>query len=275
MIVSWPAQITAAGRAPPVHARRRHRARRSTSCSASSRPRSSRATRSTRSRASASRRAFDDADAETGKQTQFYSMVGTRGDLAPGLEGRRRVAGRARHVGRLRQRSAGSCSTPRTTRASATTSPSEQPEKLQELIALWWAEAGQYGALPLENRDAVEILAHRPAAAARSRGTATSTTPDGAEVPESVAPNIRNRSYTIAVEVTIDTAGGGRRPVRPGRAVRRPRAVHQGRQAQVRLQLGRRVEQIVESTEPRPDRRTSSCRPRSSARATRCRPRAR
>ena len=26
-----------------------------------------------------------------------------------------------------------------------------------------------------------------------------------AEVPESVAPNIRNRSYTIAVEVTLDT----------------------------------------------------------------------
>ena len=29
--------------------------------------------------------------------------------------------------------------------------------------------------------------------------------PGTAEVPESVAPNIRNRSYTIAVEVTLDT----------------------------------------------------------------------
>ena len=35
--------------------------------------------------------------------------------------------------------------------------------------------------------------------------------------------------------------GGRRRPVRPWLAVRRPRPVHQGRQAQVRLQLGRRV----------------------------------
>jgi len=34
----------------------------------------------------------------------------------------------------------------------------EQPEKLQELIQLWWAQAGQYGALPLENRNALEIL---------------------------------------------------------------------------------------------------------------------
>ena len=32
--------------------------------------------------------------------------------------------------------------------------------------------------------------------------------PDGAEVPESVTPNIRNRSYTIAVEVDV---GPGRR----------------------------------------------------------------
>ena len=41
----------------------------------------------------------------------------------------------------------------------------QHPEKLQELIALWWAEAGRYGALPLESRGAVEILTtERPAA---------------------------------------------------------------------------------------------------------------
>ena len=33
--------------------------------------------------------------------------------------------------------------------------------------------------------------------------------PGTAEVPESVAPNIRNRSYTVAVEVTIDTPDAG------------------------------------------------------------------
>jgi arylsulfatase len=33
--------------------------------------------------------------------------------------------------------------------------------------------------------------------------------PGTAEVPESVAPNIRNRSYTIAVELTIDTPDAG------------------------------------------------------------------
>ena len=80
--------------------------RRSTSASASSRPTSSRATPSSRSRASASPRRFDDADAETGKQTQFYSMGGTgRSGTRAGRP--RGVAVRARHVGRLREAALG------------------------------------------------------------------------------------------------------------------------------------------------------------------------
>jgi arylsulfatase len=39
--------------------------------------------------------------------------------------------------------------------------------------------------------------------------TSTPPRPGGSEIPESVAPNIRNRSYSIAVEVTIDTEEAG------------------------------------------------------------------
>jgi arylsulfatase len=72
------------------------------------------------------------------------------------------------------------------------------------LVALWWAEAGRYGALPLESRDALGILlAPRPQLAKpRDRYVYY---PDCAEVPESVTPNIRNRSYAVAVEVRIDS----------------------------------------------------------------------
>ena len=80
----------------------------------------------------------------------------------------------------------------------------QEPEKLQELVALWWAEAGKYGALPLESRDALEHPA-RPAAAARQAARSLCLLPGGSEVPESVTPNIRNRSYAIAVDVDIDT----------------------------------------------------------------------
>jgi arylsulfatase len=80
----------------------------------------------------------------------------------------------------------------------------EHPAKLRELVALWWAEAGKYQALPLESRDAVEILTTERPQLSKPRDRYIYYS-GGAEIPESVAPNIRNRSYTIAAEVTIDT----------------------------------------------------------------------
>ena len=76
------------------------------------------------------------------------------------------------------------------------------------MIALWWAEAGRYGALPLETRNAVEILTAERPQLSKPR-TRYVYYPGGSEIPESVAPNIRNRSYTIAVEATIDTEEAG------------------------------------------------------------------
>jgi len=75
---------------------------------------------------------------------------------------------------------------------------------LQELIQLWWAHAGQYNALPLENRNAIEILTTDRPQLTKPRNRYVYY-PGIAEVPESVAPNIRNRSYTVGVEVTIDS----------------------------------------------------------------------
>ena len=80
----------------------------------------------------------------------------------------------------------------------------QHPDKLQELIALWWVNAGQYQALPLENRGVVEILGTERPQIAKDRQRYIYY-PGCAEVPESVAPNIRNRSYTIAVDVDITT----------------------------------------------------------------------
>ena len=59
--------------------------------------------------------------------------------------------------------------------------------KLQELIALWWAEAGTYQALPLESRGAVEILGTERPQLSKPRNRYVYY-PGGAEVPESVAP---------------------------------------------------------------------------------------
>ena len=84
----------------------------------------------------------------------------------------------------------------------------KEPEKLNELIALWWSEAGKYKALPLDSRTVVEILGTERPQLAKPRNQYVYY-PGCEEVPESVAVNVRNRSYAIAAEVTIDTKEAG------------------------------------------------------------------
>jgi arylsulfatase len=150
---------------------------------------------------------FDDADAPTRKETQFYSMLGTRAIWHKGWKAATAVPAAPDSWGDFHEQ--------RWELFDTTTDPSEchdladrEPVKLQELIALWWTEAGSHQALPLESRDALHILgAERPQLSKpRSRYTYY---PGGAEVPESVAPNIRNRSYTIAAELEVETPDAG------------------------------------------------------------------
>ncbi len=82
----------------------------------------------------------------------------------------------------------------------------EHPEKVRELVNLWFAEAGANGAFPLDDRSALEIiLTPRPLLSPpRDRYVYF---PDTAEVPESQAVNIRNRSFTIGALVDIPAPG--------------------------------------------------------------------
>jgi arylsulfatase len=193
---------------------------------------------------------FSDENADTGKQTQFYSMLGTRAIWHQGWK--------AAAVSPAAPQSWPNFATQRWELFDTENDPSEchdlaakQPEKLQELINLWWAEAGRYGAFPLESRNAVAILGTERPQLAKPRSRYTYY-PGGSEIPESVAPNIRNRSFTIAVEVTIDTeeAGGvlfSQGAVFGGHAL----YIKDGKLKYVNNFAGI-AEQMVESTEPEP-----------------------
>jgi arylsulfatase A-like enzyme len=146
---------------------------------------------------------FDNPDEPTQKQTQFYSMLGTRAIWHQGWKAATAVPAAPDSWGDFHQQ--------KWELFDTEADPSEchdlaeqHPEKLQELIALWWAQAGVYQALPLESRGALEILGTERPQLSKPR-TRYVYYPGGAEVPESVAPNIRNRSYTIAAEMEIET----------------------------------------------------------------------
>ena len=82
----------------------------------------------------------------------------------------------------------------------------EHPDKVRELASLWFSEAGANNAFPLDDRSALEIMmTPRPVLSPpRDRYVYY---PGTAEVPESQAVNVRNRSYSIGAEVDIPAAG--------------------------------------------------------------------
>ena len=76
----------------------------------------------------------------------------------------------------------------------------EFPEKVTELVALWWEEARRNDVLPLDNR-VLEVMAHKHD---RRRYQDTYRYfPGGAQVPEWVAVDVRNRSHGMTVDVDV------------------------------------------------------------------------
>jgi len=150
------------------------------------------------------RGSVDDASAESGRKTQFYSMLGSRSIYHEGwkaVTNHPTVSGWGHfnadewelyHVD--------------VDRSEIRNLAAEQPEKLRELVNLWFAEAGANNAFPLDDRSALEILSTpRPQlSAAKDRYVYY---PGTAPVPEWQAVNTRNRSFTIGAVVDIPAPG--------------------------------------------------------------------
>jgi arylsulfatase A-like enzyme len=79
----------------------------------------------------------------------------------------------------------------------------EQPEKCQELVELWWAEAEKYQVLPVDNRPFSELVMARPGLPERDRYVYW---PGRAPVPETQVAPIKNRPHTVTAFVTVPEA---------------------------------------------------------------------
>ncbi len=79
----------------------------------------------------------------------------------------------------------------------------QEPAKTQEMVARWYAVAGRNNVFPLDDRTALEfILTPRPTTS--KPRTSYTYYPHTSEVGEGVAANIRNRSYSIIANLTLD-----------------------------------------------------------------------
>jgi arylsulfatase A-like enzyme len=80
----------------------------------------------------------------------------------------------------------------------------EHPEKLRQLVELWWVEAGKYNVLPLDDRFSERVVSRDQIDKEKKSYLFY---PGTVRVPESSAPHFKNRSYRINAEVEIPEAG--------------------------------------------------------------------
>ena len=150
------------------------------------------------------RSSLDDGSASSTRKTQFYAMLGSRSIWHDGWKAvttHPTLAG----WGHFNDDEWELYHTD-VDRAELHNLAAEHPDRLRELVNIWFSEAGANGAFPLDDRSAVEILTTpRPQlTAARSRYVYY---PDTAAVSEWQAVNTRNRSFAIGALVDIPTPG--------------------------------------------------------------------
>jgi arylsulfatase A-like enzyme len=89
--------------------------------------------------------------------------------------------------------------------AESTNVAAEHPDKLRELIALWWVEAGKYKVLPIDGSSLQRLQVERPQTS-RPR-TSYVYYPNLAVVPNFAAPPALNRPHSIEAVVDIPLGG--------------------------------------------------------------------
>lgn len=150
--------------------------------------------------------AIDDADAPSARTTQYYAMLGTRAIYHDGWKAVARH-GPLTGKGNLDQ-DQWELYHVAEDRAECHDLAADHPDKVDELVRLWMSEAEDNDVLPIDDRSAREQLTlPRPGAKERDRYVYH---PHTSAVPESVAVNVRGRSFAIGAElldVGADVAG--------------------------------------------------------------------
>ena len=147
--------------------------------------------------------ALDDSSADTGKETQFYTMLGTRGiwhkgwfastvhPAAPsGWSHFDADRWELYHI--------------ENDRSQCHDVAAEHPDKLAELQKLWFAEAEKYNGLPLSDLNVFEMVGRWRPSLAGDRPSYVYY-PNTAPVAMGACVSINGRSFSVLAEVNIDS----------------------------------------------------------------------
>ncbi|MFG0289160.1 MAG: arylsulfatase [Rhodopirellula sp. JB044] len=151
---------------------------------------------------------FDDADADDRRTTQYFEMLGNQGIYHDGW-----MASAIRGV------PWDSESPPidllnmpwelynvEEDFSQANNLAKENPQKVDEMVKLFFAEAAKYNVLPLDGRKTDRLnVENRPSLTA---GRDSFTYPNLLRLPEGAAPDLKHRNHTITAKVILPEVGG-------------------------------------------------------------------
>ncbi|WP_067835892.1 arylsulfatase [Nocardia lijiangensis] len=147
---------------------------------------------------------LDDANADTGKHTQFYSMLGTRGIWHRGWFADTIHAACPSGWGHFDQ-DRWELFDLEHDRSQVHDLADIHPEKLEELKALWFSEAEKYNGMPLNDLDILSAMGRYRPTYASGRNQCVYY-PDSAEVGPGAALEIQGRSFAVLAETTITSS---------------------------------------------------------------------
>jgi arylsulfatase A-like enzyme len=150
------------------------------------------------------RYSFEDPSAPSARPTQFYSMLGSRAIWHDGWKAvttHPTISGWSHFNDDTWELYHTDVD-----RSELHDLAAEHPDKVREMVNMWFAEAGANGAFPLDDRTPLEVL-NTPRPMLTSPRNRYTYYPDAADVPETQAVNVHNRSYSIGALVDIPAPG--------------------------------------------------------------------
>ncbi|MBV8928878.1 MAG: arylsulfatase [Mycobacteriaceae bacterium] len=148
--------------------------------------------------------ALIDSEMPTGKHTQFYTMLGTRGIWHQGWFANTIHAATPAGWSHFDQ-DRWELFHIEADRSQCHDLAAEQPDKLEEMKALWFSEADKYNGLPLADLNIIETMTRSRPYLVTERDT-YAYYPDTADVAIGAAVELRGRSFAVMAEITIDSA---------------------------------------------------------------------
>jgi hypothetical protein len=149
--------------------------------------------------------ALEDSSAATGKDTQFYTMLGTRGIWHEGWFANTVHAATPAGWSHF-DKDRWELYHIEADRSQCHDLAAENPDKLDEIKALWFSEAAKYNGLPLADLNILEtIMRFRPYLVGDRKNF--TYYPGTAEIGMGAAAEPRGQSLSVLAEVAIDTTG--------------------------------------------------------------------